>query len=346
MTEAAGGITVNSHGNGGADRNLPRSLYVTAEGELRRDLPLSELKRVINEQIGELWIDIDVGNRHQVALLEKVCGFHPLSVEDVLNPNSRVKLEEYPGYLFMIIRGVRFFRETEDPYDLETFNINFFLGANYLITVHGGQTPAIADVADRVERNPDFLKRGAERLMHAVADSAVDAYFPLLDEIDDFVDGLEKRVFVQFDRTALRDIFDVKRLVLTLRRHLSPQREVFSILTNRPSTLLTPESQVYFRDVYDHVLRINESLDTYRELLSSTLDSYLTQVSNRLGEVTKGLSVVATISIPFVVISGMWGMNFSQVPLASTPHAFWWMLALQLLLGAFLLAVLRFRGLL
>ena len=182
--------------------------------------------------------------------------------------------------------------------------------------------------------------------MHAVADSAIDAYFPLLDRLDEFVDGLEQRVFVQFDRNALHEIFEVKRMVLQLRRHLAPQREVFSILTNRPSALLTPETQVYFRDVYDHVLRINDSLDTYRELLSSTLDSYLTQVSNRLGEITKGLSVVATISLPFVVISGMWGMNVVNIPLSQHPHAFWWMLGLQSAIGLALLLVLRLRRLL
>ena len=328
------------------DHNLPRSFYVDKDGSYRQDLPIAELRKVIAEQSGELWVDIDVTNRHQVALLEKVCGFHPLSVEDTLNPNSRVKLEEYPGYLFMIIRGVRFFHETEDPYDLETFNLNFFLGPNYVVTVHGGQSPAFADVRDRLERNPEFLKRGAERLMHAIADSAIDAYFPLLDQIDEFVDGLEKRVFAQFDQSALRDIFEVKRLVLQLRRHLAPQREVFSTLANRPSALLSPESQVYFRDIYDHVLRINDSLDTYRELLSSTLDSYLTQVSNRLGEVTKGLSLVATVSLPFVVISGMWGMNLSGIPLGQHPHGFLWLLFIQLLVGLLLLFALKYRKLL
>jgi magnesium transporter len=342
---------VAERGEGGAtpsnrrDPNLPRSFLMTPEGEFRQDLALADMVRVIRQQAGELWVDIDINNRHQIALLEKVCGFHPLAVEDTLNPNSRVKLEEYQGYLFMIIRGVRLNENTDEPYDLETFNLNFFLGANYLVTVHGRQSQAIADVADRLERNPELLKRGAERLMHAIADSAVDAYFPLLDKVDEFVDGLEQRVFVRFDKSALHEIFEVKRMVLQLRRHLSPQREVFSILTNRPSALISPDSQVYFRDVYDHVLRINDSLDTYRELLSSTLDSYLTQVSNRLGEVTKGLSVVATISLPFVVISGMWGMNVANIPLAQHPHAFWWMLGLQAAIGLALLIALRVRRL-
>ena len=176
-------------------------------------------------------------------------------------------------------------------------------------------------MAERYEKNPELMGRGGDRLAHAVMDAAIDAYFPLLDKIDEFVDTLEQRVFARFDQSALRDIFAVKRLVLSLRRHLAPQREVFNILTNRPSALLSPESQVYFRDIYDHVLRINDSLETYRELLSSTLDSYLTQVSNRLGKVTKGLSVVATISMPFVIISGMWGMNFAaHSALAASPR--------------------------
>lgn len=328
-----------------AEHSLPRSWWVVGD-KLQRDLQPAEIFRVMKEQTGELWVDLDVGNRHHIAFLENVCGFHPLSVEDVLNPDSRVKLEEYPGYIFMIIRGVRFFEQTDDPYDLETFNICFFLGPNYVVTAHGGQSTYISTTAERIERNPDLLRRGAERLMHAIMDGAVDAYFPLLDQIDEFIDSLEQRVFHRFDEDALHEIFAVKRVVLSLRRHLAPQREVFNVLTNRPNALLAPESQVYFRDVYDHMLRINDSIDTYRELLSSTLDSYLSQINNRLGLATKMLSIVATISIPFVVVSGMWGMNFQHIPLSAQPHAFWWMLGIQIALAAILVWLLRLLRLL
>jgi magnesium transporter len=153
-------------------------------------------------------------------------------------------------------------------------------------------------------------------------------------------------IFTSFDQTALRDIFNVKKLVLSLRRHLAPERDVFAVLTNRPNSLLSAETQVYFRDIHDHILRINDALETYRELLSNVLDGYLTQVSNRLGSITKTLSVVATVSIPFVVISGMWGMNFERIPLQGWSHGFWFMLVLQLALGGLLLAVLRWRKLL
>jgi magnesium transporter len=139
----------------------------------------------------------------------------------------------------------------------------------------------------------------------------------------------------------MRDVFAVKRLVLAMRRHLMPQREVFNIMTNRPTPFLPPESQVWFRDIYDHVLRINDSVDTYRELLANVMDSYLSQVSNRLGQVTKGLSVIATLSVPFVVISGMWGMNFTDIPLSQHAHGFWIMLAVQLGLGVVLVWLLR-----
>jgi magnesium transporter len=274
-----------------------------------------------------------------------VWGFHPLSIEDTLNPNSRVKVEEYPGFLFTVIRGVRFYAETEDPYDIETYNLCCYLGRNYVVTVHGGQSPAIAAVADRLARNPEMLGRGAARLMHAILDGAVDAFFPILDQIDDFLDGLERRVFEQFEQVVLRDIFSVRRLVVSMRRHVGPEREAFNILTNRPTAFIGTDVQLYFRDIYDHVLRISEALDSYRDLLSGTMESYLTQVSNRMGSVTKGLAVIGTISIPFVVISGMWGMNFERVPLSHSPYGFWWMMILQLGLGLLLLLVLRWRGL-
>ncbi|HET7457331.1 MAG TPA: magnesium transporter CorA family protein [Gemmatimonadaceae bacterium] len=325
----------------------PCSFFLDGRGELQRDLAPADIAAALASNEGTLWVDVDTGDRRQSAVLQDVFKFHPLAIEDALNPQSRVKLEEYPGYLFLIVRGLRFCDHTEeDPYDVETFNLAFFLGKRFLVTVHGEESRSVRTMQERIGRSPDLLNRGVERLMHAITDLSVDAYFPIVDQIDEFVDSLEQRVFVDFDQAALRDVFSVKRLVLHLRRHLAPQREVFNVLTNRPSALLTPETQVYFRDVYDHVLRINDSLDTYRELLSSTLDSYLSQVSNRLGQVTKGLSVVATLSIPFVVVSGMWGMNVEHIPFQHERHAFLVMVVIQLVLGVALVALLRWRKLL
>ncbi|NCW44937.1 MAG: hypothetical protein EBV77_05535, partial [Gemmatimonadaceae bacterium] len=265
----------------------PRTIYRSPQGTDVLDCHPRDVPQLL-AQGGPLWVDIDSTVRSQHALLEKVFGFHPLAIEDTLNPASRVKLEEYPGYLYIIIRAVQFAADTDDPYDLETKDLHCFLGPDYLVTVHAGPVPSVDLIHDTLRRSPDLLSRGVERTLHAILDSTIDAYFPLLDQVDDFIDGLEERVFVNFDELALRDVFKVKRLVLSLRRYLQPTREVLNVLTNRPSTLITPDVQIYFRDVYDHVLRINDELDTYRDLLSSTMDSYLTQVSNRLGVTTKG----------------------------------------------------------
>ena len=319
-----------------------RSWTLTRDGRLASGLTPREIAAA-RAAHAPLWVDLDVTDQHQVACLENLFGFHPLAVEDTLNPQSRVKIEEFPEYLFLIVRGVTYRHDTEDPYDIETYNLCFFLGRGFLVTTHAGRAVPIEEMVDRVTRSPDVLGRGAERMLHAVVDAAVDDYFPVMDQVDELLDGLEERVVKSFDESALGDILSLKRLVLSLRRHLAPQREVLAVLTNRPNALLTPEMQVYFRDVYDHVLRINDNLDTYRDLLSSTLDSYLSQVSIRLGRITTGLSVVATLSVPFVVISGMWGMNFEQIPLSHAPHGFWWMLALQLGLGAALVALLKWR---
>lgn len=328
-----------------AETARPRSWFRSAAGEVSRDLDARDIAQHLRDPGGFLWVDIDTASRHQVALLEKVFQFHPLVVEDTLSPNGRVKVEEYPGYLFVVVRAVRFVSETEDPHDIETFNLCCLIGDNYLVTVHGTHAPGLEAVWDRVSRATDLLERGPARTMHAVLDASVDAFFPIVDHLDDFIDTIEERVFVNFDQAALRDIFSVKRLVLQLRRHLAPQREVFSFLTNRPSALIPPDVQLYYRDIYDHVIRLNEAIDTYRDLVGSVMDSYLTQVSNRLNVVTKGLTVVATLSVPFVVVSGMWGMNFSSIPLSDWPHGFWLMFVIQLALGGSLVWLLRRRGL-
>lgn len=326
------------------NESRPRSWHRDAAGTIRRDIDPREFAAIVASGEGVLWVDVDLASTHQHALLEKVFHFHHLSVEDTLSPDGRVKVEDFGRYVLVVVRAVRFLTETDDPYDIATFNLWCFLGPNYVVTVRGHYAPGVAQAADWVARSPDLLERGAARLMHLVLDATVDAYFPVLEQLDGFVEGLEERVFVRFDQEALRDIFAVKRLALQLRRHLAPMREVFNVLQGRPCALIPVAAQPYFRDIHDHVIRINESLDAHRDLVSSTLDSYLMQISNRMGVVTKGLTIVATLSVPFVVVSGMWGMNFARIPLSEWPYGFWLMLALQLGLGVGLLWLLRRRG--
>jgi magnesium transporter len=323
----------------------PRVYWRAPGGGMETGLDDAAIARALASGQGMLWVDVDAASPEQQELLRTLFRFHPLAIEDTQNPNSRVKCEEYQGYLFVIARAVRFDDTTDDPYDLDTANLCFFLGPNYLVTTHLENVDSVEHMRTRCVEMPDILLRGPARLMHGILDVTVDAFFPILDQVDEFVDALEQRVFVNYDDAAARDIFAVKRLVLSVKRHLSPMRDVLSLLTNRPSDLLSPNTQLYYRDVYDHVLRLNDGLDTYRELLSSTMDSYLTQASNALSQSTKRLSVVATISLPFVIVSGMWGMNFDRIPLAHHPYGFVLLLVLQLLLGVVFLVILRWRRL-
>ncbi|MDB4886755.1 MAG: corA [Gemmatimonadetes bacterium] len=319
------------------------SVFRPAGGAVEVDLTPERVAQAMGEE-GLLWVDLDVSKPEQAAMLKDVFHFHPLAVEDALNPVSRVKVDEYPTFLIVIARVVAFCEETPDPYDLDTANLTVFLTPRAVVTAHTQSSPIVRQLVDRVRTNPDLLDRSPARIAHLALDLAVDAYFPVLDSLDQFVDDLEQRVFGQFDEQLLQEIFQVKRLVISLRRFLAPQRDVLSQLTMRPSPFLPPEAQLYFRDVYDHMLRITDALDSYRDLLSSTLDSYLTQISNRLGAVSKGLAVVGALSVPFVVIAGVYGMNFEYIPLQHHPYGFEIMLGLQLLLGVGLLMILRRRG--
>jgi magnesium transporter len=304
------------------------------------------IRAALERDDGVLWADLDMADPAQARLLKEVFHFHPLAIEDANNPNSRVKVDEYPAFLLVIARVVAFVESTPDPYDLETTNLTLFVTKNAVVTAHRECVPAVDNLIAGLKNNPDLLARGPGRVAHYILDSAVDAYFPILDRLDEFVDELEERVFGQFDEELLQEIFQVKRLVISLRRYLAPQREVLSELTMRPSTFLSSDAQLYFRDVYDHMLRIMDSLDSYRDLLSSTLDAYLTQVSNRLGLVSKGLAVVGALSVPFVVVAGVYGMNFEHIPLAHHPWGFEIMVGVQALIALVFLAVLRSRKML
>jgi len=310
------------------------------------DLSLDELRDAVRADEGTLWVDLDLSQPAQAALLADLFHFHPLAIEDALNPASRVKVDEYPEFMLVVARVVGFRESTPDPYDLDTANLNVFLGKRIAVTAHLEPLPVITELMKRLRANHDLLDRGPARIAYMALDAAVDAYFPVLDGIDEFVDELEQRVFGHFDERLLHEIFKVKRLVISLRRYLSPQREVLGQLANRPSPLLPPEAQLYFRDVYDHMLRITDTLDSFRDLISSTLDGYLTQVSNRLGKVSKSLAIVGALSVPFVVVAGAYGMNFDFIPLQHHRYGFEIMLGVQLLLGLAFLVGLRLKRML
>jgi len=320
-----------------ASKNWPASLYRRPDGTVEHDLAPSRIREIVQSGEGELWVDIDSSNMHQHALLEKVFGFHPLAVEDTLSPGTRVKLEEYDRYIFVVMAGLRFDCVTPDPFDLETYNIYFFLSKSFLVTAHAVAPTSCQAVRERLIRNPDLLGRGVEMTMHNIIDQAVDAYFPLVGQLNTLVDGLEERLFEEFDEKLIHEIFKAKRSAFAVRRHIGPLREVLNTLTNRPCGFIRHETQLYYRDIYDHTIRITESVDTTRDLLAGVLETYLSQTSNRMNRVMKQLSIVATIALPLIVLGGIFGMNFSRMPLIHHPLGFVWALGIMVAAAAAIL---------
>jgi magnesium transporter len=325
----------------GEDGSKLCTIHRKSDGAVKDSLDPDALRAALTSGDGTLWVDLDASDPEQASLLKDVFNFHPLAIEDALNANSRVKVDEYPTFLLIIARVVSFADSTPDPYDLDTANLTMFITKTAVVTTHLQNLPIIQALVSQLRGNPDLLERGPARIAHFVLDGAVDAYFPVLDQLDEFVDEIEQRVFGRFDEELLQEIFKVKRLVISLRRFLAPQRDVLSQLTMRPSPFLPTEAQIYFRDVHDHMLRITDSLDSYRDLLSSTLDAYLTQVSNRLGYVSKGLATVGAVSVPFVVVAGVYGMNFEHIPLSHHPWGFEIMVGLQVALSVLFLLALK-----
>ena len=317
-----------------ASKHWPASIYRRPDGTLEQEMSPARIREIVQSGEGELWVDIDSTSNHQHALLEKVFGFHHLAVEDTLSPGTRVKLEEYDRYIFVVMAGIRFDQSTTDPFDLETFNLYFFLGKNFLVTTHGVPSASCAACRERLIRSPDQLARGVEMTMHSVIDSSVDAFFPIVEQLNELVDGLEERLFERFDEKLIHEIFKAKRAAFSLRRHVGPLREVLNILTNRPTAYIRPETQLYYRDVYDHTIRIMESVDTTRDLLGGVLETYLSQTNNRMNKVMKQLSIVSTVALPLIVVGGIFGMNFSSIPLTHDPFGFFWALGSMVAVSA------------
>ncbi|MBI2081791.1 MAG: magnesium transporter CorA family protein, partial [candidate division NC10 bacterium] len=198
-----------------------------------------------------------------------------------------------------------------------------FLGDTYLVTLHPFPVRSVGAVCDRLRKNPRLLLEGPDRVLHLLIDHLVDHYFPLLDAIDERLDRIEDEIFREASRDALPLIFRTKKEVLALRRSAAPLRDILGVLANRGIPHVRPGTQLYFRDVHDHTLRIAETLDSYRDMLTSSLESYLSQVSNRLNDIMKRLTIVATILLPLTFITGLFGMNFEQLPLTRGPVGFW-----------------------
>ncbi len=281
---------------------------------------LSEALAALDDPRRRVWVNILAPDQKLLGKLVTRLGFHELAVEDVFSPRSRAKVEEYAGHLFCVVPALNL----NTPHELfDIVNLNAFLGRNYLITTQRAPLPAVARARERMERGDPPLRRGPDFVLYQLLDTIVDEYLGLSDQLNNEIDALEDRIFGRQDASVPEVIFDLKHQAAWLRRRISPQREILNFMTNRPHELISRDTQVYLRDVHDHIYRISDNVDTFRDLLQGALDAYLTLVANRTNAVMKVLSVVATIVLPLNVLTGLFGTNFATLPGGDNPYGFW-----------------------
>ncbi len=262
-----------------------------------------------------LWLDIESPDADDYKLLEETFKAHPLTIEDIEHQNQRPKIDEYPEYNFLVI-----FQAVWEGDDVSFLEHHLFVGPYYLITVHDEPAPALAELQARITKGPALTKGQPAFLTYLVVDALVDATFPVLERVDETVDRMEDEIIEKAAPGSLDRIYHLKHSVTELRRYLGAQRDVFQRLITHGIHLQQQDMTLYYRDVYDHIVRQYETVDSLRDLLSSAMDVYLSTVSNRLNQTTKALTVIASLFLPLSFLTGFYGMNFTYlVTVLETP---------------------------
>jgi magnesium transporter len=287
-----------------------------------------------------VWVDLAAPTEDEFRVLQDPFAFHALAIEDAVSEVHHPKIESYQRFLYVILHGIDF---QASRHRFATHDTDFFLGPNYLVTVHDGKTRTIEAMRSVCTRNNHVLAEGPVALLHRIVDAMVDHYRPEVEKLEDRLDGLEREVFEQPRRTLIREILGVKRDVISLRRVVLPQRDVIGRLARREFSIISDEMAYRFRDVYDHLVRLSDEALIYQDRVTSILDAHLTSVSNRLNQQMKVLTLVTTIAVPFTVLGGLFGMNvrLPGVNAESDPVAFWWIFALAVVMVGLMVFALR-----
>ena len=285
-----------------------------------------------------LWVDLKAPGEPERRLLSEEFGFHPLSVEDAVSALQFPKIETYPGYLYVVLHGI-----DAEPKQTQfaTRDVDFFLGRNYLVTVHDGDSRSINAIHEVCTRHEHILKEGPVALMHRIVDQMVDNYRPVFEEIEARLGHLEEEAFAGHERLSRR-VMKLKRDVSSMRRVLVPQRDAIGRLARREFPAISDEMTYRFRDVYDHVVRLTEEAVLFQDRITGIFEVNLSSVSNRLNQVMKLLTVMSTIFLPLTVLTGMWGMNITIPHFPGGPDVqFWWISGLMIAICVAMLVFFR-----
>lgn len=324
-----------------------RTLYFNPQGEFRTNLTPAELPAALQTESGVLWIDFEnTPVETDAPILLETFHFHPLAVDDALQESHVPKLDDWGSYLYIVMHAVVFGADIDSG--LETLELDIFLGKHYIVTHHDKSIQAIDKMWKHCHSDQRYLHNGPDYFLYRLVDELVAGYMPVVEIMDDEIDLIEENLFNHSTPAILEKLFDLKRAALKLRRILGPQREVLNKLARDDYAVVDSQARVYFRDVYDHLVRLQDISESLRDLLSGTLDTYLSVVNNRMNDIMKTLTVITTLFMPISFVVGFFGMNFFQpeVPLAAWTGypAFWLTLAIMIGLPALMLIYIRRRG--
>ena len=266
---------------------------------------------------------ISVKGLHDIASLQQLATFlniHALVVEDVVNTHQRPKVEEYDPYLFMVLKRVEY---TPENQNLSIEQVSLILGPQFLLSFEEGPKEIFESVRNRIRAGKGRMRKlGADYLAYALLDSVVDHYFVVVEHLGEAIEILEEELVHAPKEETLQTLHRLKRDIITIRKTVWPLREIVASLERGDLPVLTPQTTLYFRDVYDHTIQVIEAVETYRDMLASILDLYLTTLSNRLNETMKVLTMMATVFIPLTLIAGIYGMNFKYMPELEWPWGY------------------------
>ena len=291
---------------------------------------MDEARKAISDPNTILWLDLESPTEQDLYGLGKDFTLHPLAIEDSSHEHQRPKVDEYENYFFVVFYAVNLDKEKQG---VDICEIDMFLGNNYLITVHSGKTHELEEVESRWTRNAKQLEWGIGVLFYTLLDSIVDNYFPVVDGLVDKAEELEDGLFTGNirQRAFTQEILQLKKHFLAFRRVVTPERDVLNILTNRDSPIFDSHVLLYFRDIYDHLNRLSDTLDLYRDQLSTIMDANLSIVSNDLNKVVRTLTGASIILMVDSLFASIWGMNFVNIPELHLYYGYYLALAFMVL---------------
>ncbi len=312
--------------------------WLTDEASVR-EVPLAEAQDAVRAGRGHVWVDLE--DELEPAVVEALApfGVHPLVIEDMVVQVNRPKLDDYGDYVYVVVHSARWDSSDERPSLRE---VDIVVGERWIVTYHDGATRSVAAAAETLPRRPSLLCKSPAQLMHFLFDVLVDHYLPLVDRLTEELDRLEEEVFDDSSQAMHARILRLKRGISALRRIVGPQRDTMMALTRDELRAVPAELRPYLRDVYDRLARVADMLDSFRDETASVLELYLSAVSNRLNNVIKRLTVIATIFLPLTVVTSYYGMNFN-LPEYRWANSEWYALGLMVTTALITWAYLRFR---